>query len=50
MRTILKVNRYWGMDLRPLAAYVNHDAVIERQWRAKVANNPKEIARLRKQA
>jgi hypothetical protein len=44
--TELKISPHWGVDFRPLAAYVNRDAMIEAKWRANVAKNPKEIARL----
>jgi hypothetical protein len=50
MKVRLRISQHWGVDFRPLAAHVNHDALIEKAWRARVANNPKEIARLKKQA
>lgn len=48
MKISLRISPHWGTDFRPLAAYVNRDSLIEKAWRAWVARNPKEIARLTK--
>lgn len=49
MKISLRISPHWGTDFRPLAAYVNRDSLIEKAWRARVARNPKEIARLIKE-
>lgn len=47
MKVRLRISPWWYVDFRPLALRVNCDRLIESIWRARVARNPKEIARLR---
>jgi len=49
MNIKLRISPHWLVDFRPLATHVNHDAIIERLWRARVARNRKEVARVAKE-
>jgi hypothetical protein len=47
MRIRFNVRHY--IDRRTPALYEQHDAVIEKRWRDRVAKNPKEKARLERE-